>query len=403
MAVKSAKGIDPALESLFSKTVSTFRSSLDLLLSLDVDHVTQLDLKYVGTGASNSRRDTPTKVNARRYSNQIKNSEGNQILALPQDVAAQPGLKPHTQDQHARAPRQRKRKKVDDDLESNYMQRLAKREKTVNSSDREDEVTKKQRPKSEQKHPGPGDYSSALDTEDAPSEASDELRSGSHDIAVSTLQHESLAPSQEAIELEKASRTIFLANVSTAAIKSKSSKRTLTEHLTSFISDLPEHKPPHKLDSLRFRSTAFAHSAVPKKAAFAKKELMDATTKSTNAYAVYNTTLAAREAASRLNGTVILERHLRVDNVAHPARVDNQRCVFVGNLGFVDDETAIRAAEDKENDQKPRRPKTPADVEEGLWRQFSKAGAVESVRVIRDKTTRVGKGIAYVQFKVCWR
>ena len=49
--------------------------------------------------------------------------------------------------------------------------------------------------------------------------------------------------------------------------------------------------------------------------------------------------------------------------------------------------------------ERKRRAKQPADAEEGLWRTFNKAGEVESVRVVRDKFTRVGKGIAYVQFR----
>jgi nucleolar protein 12 len=125
---------------------------------------------------------------------------------------------------------------------------------------------------------------------------------------------------------------------------------------------------------------------------------MDATTKSTNAYAVYSTPALAREACQRLNGTSVLSRHLRVDSVAHPAKVDNHRCIFVGNLGFVDDETNIQEANEADGREVRKRGKEPADVEEGLWRTFGKCGKVESVRVIRDSTTRVGKGIAYVQF-----
>ena len=218
----------------------------------------------------------------------------------------------------------------------------------------------------------------------------------------SVPQHESLDSSREVVDLEKASRTVFLANVSTQAIKSKTSRKALLDHLISFIPSLPVHEPPHKVNSIRFRSTAFSTQSVPKKAAFVKRELMDATTKSTNAYVVYSTALAAREAVKKLNGSVVLDRHLRVDGVAHPAQIDHRRCVFVGNLGFVDDESMIKAAEDEDSNKKPRKAKEPADTEEGLWRQFSKAGTVESVRIIRDKTTRVGKGIAYVQFQVSY-
>lgn len=247
---------------------------------------------------------------------------------------------------------------------------------------------------------GTGKGQQDADTDGESEPGSNDIITDAEEDDIPVPQHESLAPSQKEIELERASRTVFLANVSTSAIKSKTSRKTLLDHLGFFIPSLTTHTPPHKVESFRFRSTAFASSAVPKKAAYARKELMDATTKSTNAYAVYTTSLAARQAAKRLNGTMVLDRHLRVDGVAHPSKQDHRRCVFVGNLGFVDDESSIIAAADEESGKKPRKAKEPADIEEGLWRQFSKAGTVESVRVVRDKTTRVGKGFAYVQFQV---
>ena len=221
-----------------------------------------------------------------------------------------------------------------------------------------------------------------------------------HPSATLVPQHEAISLPDPKSELEKASRTVFLGNVSTVAIKSKSARATLIVHLESFIASLPEGDIAHKIESIRFRSTAFSNNGLPKKAAYARKELMDSTTKGTNAYVVYTTQSAAREAVNKLNGTVIFDRHLRVDGVAHPTKVDHRRCVFVGNLGFVDDESSINAAKDEENNRRPRKVREPADAEEGLWRQFSKAGVVESVRVIRDKATRVGKGFAYVQFQV---
>ena len=237
-----------------------------------------------------------------------------------------------------------------------------------------------------------------------PESAQSNADHGQVDSDVDLPQHESLATTKtrkDDTDIEKAARTVFLANVSTSAIKSKTAKKTLLDHLASLMSSLPEGDTPHTIESLRFRSTAFANTGVPRKAAYARKELMDATTKSTNAYAVYSTQLAAREAMKKLNGTMVLDRHLRVDSVAHPAKQDHRRCVFVGNLGFVDDMSAINAADDQENEKRPHKAKQPADIEEGLWRQFRKAGTVESVRVVRDKTTRVGKGFAYVQFLVC--
>lgn len=283
------------------------------------------------------------------------------------------------------------------------MQKLAREEAKDAAKDKEARLNKRQKTAGEDE---------AGSEDDQPSDDQDyvdedglgaELVSASEDEgATPPPMHESLAPDTNS-DLAKSQRTVFLGNVSTTAITSKSAQKTLMNHLSSFFPSLDapsKGQPKHKIESLRFRSTAYA-SALPKKAAFAKKELMDATTKSTNAYAIYSSQALAREAARRLNGTVVLDRHIRVDEVAHPAKTDNKRCVFVGNLGFVDDETNIDKANEEEGKGKRQGKKTPSDVEEGLWRTFASCGTVESVRVVRDSKTRVGKGIAYVQFTVC--
>lgn len=281
----------------------------------------------------------------------------------------------------AEAPSRKRKRTATDDLEDSYMRRLEKEERKSAEKQRA-EKAKKQK--------------SGDDEESESSEAADEDES-SDEAATAPPKHVSQAG--DASELDKSNRTVFLGNVSTEAIKSKSGKKTLMRHLESFLSSLPESTGPHKLESLRFRSTAFASGGkVPKRAAFAKQELLDETTPSTNAYAVYSTIQGARKAPHALNGTVVLDRHLRVDSIAHPAKVDNKRCVFVGNLDFVDVEG--------DPEEKKNKKRAPADVEEGLWRTFdAQTGgqkvnncSVESVRVVRDRLTRVGKGFAYVQF-----
>ncbi|OAA32729.1 nucleolar protein 12 [Moelleriella libera RCEF 2490] len=207
--------------------------------------------------------------------------------------------------------------------------------------------------------------------------------------------HETLTEDSKESDLEKASRTIFLANVPTEAMTSKSAKKTLIAHLSSALD--AEETPPPKLESIRFRSVAFSTGSMPKRAAYITRSLMNETTRSANAYAVFSTQTAARRVASKLNGTEVLGRHIRVDSVAHPSPTDHRRCVFVGNLGFIDDETVVSINPDGEKVEK-KRTKTPADAEEGLWRTFGKVGKVENVRVVRDAKTRVGKGFAYVQF-----
>lgn len=297
--------------------------------------------------------------------------------------------------------RKRKRGATADNLEGSYLQRIA-REELKEAEKRRAEKAKKRKLEGK-----------ASDSEASADEDGDQALESDDDDGPPPV-HETLSGEREAAEIEKANRTVFLGNVSNLAIKSKSAKKTLLRHLSSFLSTLPEADRPHKIESIRFRSTAYSTKpGVPKRAAYAHKELMDATTPSTNAYVVYSTTLAAQKAPAALNGTVVLDRHLRVDSVAHPAPVDHKRCVFVGNLDFVDQETDVSDSEDedtpKKKKNKKKKKRAPADVEEGLWRTFNEhtsaggkpatdRGNVEYIRVVRDRATRVGKGFAYVQF-----
>lgn len=308
-----------------------------------------------------------------------------------QDAAESPVEAPEKPvEQTEGASRKRKRTTTTDDLEDSYMRRIAKEEQKEEKKRRE-EKAKRQKVDGEQ-------------NAEPTSEQSEEEDDESSEEEVTVPKHETETGDTAANELERSNRTVFLGNVSSEAIKSKSAKKTLLRHLASVLSTLPESTGPHKVESIRFRSTAFASGGkIPKRAAFAKRELLDETTPSTNAYAVYSTIQGARKALS-LNGTVVLDRHLRVDSVAHPAKIDNKRCVFVGNLDFVDQEGEM------EGEEKKKKKRAPADVEEGLWRTFNahtggskkgddaKKGSVESVRVVRDRATRVGKGFAYVQF-----
>ncbi|KAI2635131.1 hypothetical protein GGS21DRAFT_490346 [Xylaria nigripes] len=285
-----------------------------------------------------------------------------------------------------RKDRKRKRRDEQDDLEGEYMRKLAKEE------EREDRQEKRRKGQADQAEETPSSQSAG------DLEANGGVGDGDQDE--SHLMHESLQKPEEHVdvELDKANRTLFLGNVSIEAITSSKAKKTLISHLETPLSKLDSATGPHEIESLRFRSTPFSTGAKPKRAAFITKSVMTATTKSTNAYAVYSNPIACRTALKALNGSVVLDRHLRVDSVAHPAMVDHRRCVFVGNLGFVDDETVVKTNAEGETVTNKRH-KVPADTEEGLWRIFGEhAGKIESVRVPRDDKTRVGKGFAYVQF-----
>jgi nucleolar protein 12 len=287
------------------------------------------------------------------------------------------------------AQRSRKRRRIQqtEDLESSYMKRLAHEEAKEARQHQAVRGAQNGRPRQ-----------NLDEQDDVEVSRQDEVSALSEDEELTVPKHETVDLGASAT-LSKAARTVFLGNVSTLAIKSKSARKVLLNHLASFKHGMQKHDPSPKVESLRFRSTAFASGVGPKKAAFAKKELMDDTTSSTNAYVVYSSEAAARVAATKLNGTVVLDRHLRADYAAHPGVVDHRRCIFVGNLSFVDKENVENTNEAEGGKPRRSKAKEPADAEEGLWRTFSRAGAVESVRVVRDKETRVGKGFAYVQFK----
>ena len=289
--------------------------------------------------------------------------------------------------------RKRKRRDENEDLEALYMQQLENEEakqrakKDLQSSNKRSKISTMEQSNIGGSEDEEGDEDSISQAEPSDEEGDDEPSA--------VPAHETMNQGTST-HLEKSNRTIFLGNVSTQAITSKSAKKALVKHLSSFLDSIPNQGAPHKVESIRFRSTAY-DVKIPKKAAFARKELMDATTKSTNAYVVYTTQAAAQEAVKSLNSTVVLERHLRADSVSHPAKIDHRRCIFVGNLDFVDDDSQIREANEEERRGKNKK-REPADVEEGLWRQFGTVGTVESVRVVRDSKTRIGKGFAYVQF-----
>ncbi|KIW23186.1 uncharacterized protein PV07_11406 [Cladophialophora immunda] len=297
-----------------------------------------------------------------------------------------------TSEQEAKAPvsrpRKRKRATDEDDLEQAYFKRL----------ELEEERENRKRESGQRVDGAKG--SSGEDDDTSSSDSDDSSLSEPSEVEV-PLKHEIFDKKMK--DQDKLNRTVFLGNVSTEAIKSKTAKRALTRHLRSVLKTPLDGKRPGKLESVRFRSTAYASGQGPKKATYAKKELLDATTISTNAYAVFTTDVAAERVAEKLNGTIVLDRHLRVDYLANPSAIDHKRCVFIGNLSFVNEEAPSGGGADDEAEGLPkkRRPtaKEPADAEEGLWRTFSKVGKVESVRVVRDQETRVGKGFAYVQFK----
>lgn len=163
-------------------------------------------------------------------------------------------------------------------------------------------------------------------------------------------------------EKTKNLQTVFVGNVNNSVITSKPAFKQFKKLLREY----------GDVGSIRFRSIAFSE-LMPRKAAFIKQKLHPSRD-AVNAYVVYQSQEAAEGAAAKLNGVEFLDHHLRADSLAKPTPHIRKKSVFIGNLDF-------------------------EAAEEPLYRHFQKCGPIEYVRIVRDATTNVGKGFAYVQFK----
>ncbi|CCH40528.1 Nucleolar protein 12 [Wickerhamomyces ciferrii] len=233
--------------------------------------------------------------------------------------------------------KKRKTTDEDDDLESKYLGKLLKESET-----NEAEEEKK-----------------AEEEFDSDSDEEDEDKSKDESKPVQSGEVKSIDFKEK--EVEKAQRTIFIGNLSAIVIKNKKDYKELKKYFTQF----------GLIESIRFRSISF-NEPIPRKAAFVQQKLHESRD-SINAYIVFKEKDAARKSLEA-NGKVLFDLHLRVDSVSHPSKIDNKRTIFVGNLDF-------------------------EEKEEELWNIFSECGEIESVRIVRDSTTNMGKGFGYVQFK----
>ncbi|KAK9460456.1 uncharacterized protein V1516DRAFT_676683 [Lipomyces oligophaga] len=262
----------------------------------------------------------------------------NQLLAVPEPVPVK-----LAQSQKSSGNSKRKRRHVsdddenDDELEQKYMSKLILEESS--------------------RLPNSSKTEAAMQVSETEAHQHEETQIFSSDTS---LVHESLLG--EDSEVTKSKNTVFVGNLPTSVITSKSDYNTLKQHFAQY----------GVVESIRFRSIAFSE-LLPRKVAFLQQKLHDKR-QTLNAYVVFSLPEAARAAATKSNSTVLLDRHLRVDSLAHPTKQDSAKSVFVGNLSFEAEE-------------------------EQLWKHFAGAGDIESVRIVRDSKTNVGKGFAYIQFK----
>lgn len=150
---------------------------------------------------------------------------------------------------------------------------------------------------------------------------------------------------------------------------------------TLFVGNVPVDTKPKEItrvftefgevESVRMRSFGASDPKLPKRAAFATKSFH--TERDTcNAYVVFEELDAANKALS-YNGKQINGRTVRVDLAGNGTSHDNTRSVFVGNLSFTVKDEEVRAL-------------------------FADCN-VESVRLVRDKASGIGKGFGFVLLK----
>ncbi|EQC37063.1 hypothetical protein SDRG_05290 [Saprolegnia diclina VS20] len=180
------------------------------------------------------------------------------------------------------------------------------------------------------------------------------------------------APKEEEDD-EKAPRTIFVGNVSLEAT---------AEELKKFFSSCG------KVESARLRSVPVAGCAIDQhgkqnlvKKVCANKKLFVEGRDNCNAYVVFASEDSIA-AALALNGAEFHEKKIRVDRKV--LTTDPKRTVFVGNMAFAATEDEIRNHFESNLEKD--------DEDEG-------SALVESVRIIRDKDTHLGKGFGYVLLK----
>lgn len=150
-------------------------------------------------------------------------------------------------------------------------------------------------------------------------------------------------------------RTVFVGNLP-ATVTRRKLKQLFSQH--------------GKVASVRLRSMVVEKGKLPVRVA--KRKQQQVTSSTINAYVVFEEEEQA-EKALVLNGALVGDRHIRVDLAGRAKDHTHERSVFVGGLPYSADDEEVREV-------------------------FMKYGDVESVRVVREPKTGVGKGFGFVTF-----
>ncbi|VDK45444.1 unnamed protein product [Anisakis simplex] len=156
---------------------------------------------------------------------------------------------------------------------------------------------------------------------------------------------------------EEQERTVFVGNVPKSETR-KTIKKLFSKYGT--------------VESVRLRSVVSGSEKTSKKVAVLKHDF-SSKMQSLIFYVKFTEADSAKEALA-MNGELLKEHKLRVDSCAAKKNYNSKTTVFVGNVPF--------------------------DTQEDLLRgYFEKCGEVEFVRIVRDSSTGIGKGFAFVSFK----
>ncbi len=120
---------------------------------------------------------------------------------------------------------------------------------------------------------------------------------------------------------------------------------------------------------------------------------------------------AARLLVEGADGTTFMGRTIRVDRVGATKAAlemakgvekkhDMKRTLFIGSLDFEANEQDLRDFLEGLLQLERGDPPTPISLNEGITPSTLKHNWVQSVRIVRDADSQLGKGIAYVQFRV---
>ncbi|XP_078397825.1 RNA-binding protein 34 isoform X2 [Cetorhinus maximus] len=161
-----------------------------------------------------------------------------------------------------------------------------------------------------------------------------------------------------ALERTKKNRTLFVGN-----LPSEYSKQMITAIFKEF----------GPIESVRFRSVARAEPNISRKLATIQRKIHPRRN-NMNAYVVFEQVNDAVRALTRNGCEIQTGFHIRVDLASRSNFHDQRKSIFLGNLSYEIGEDEVRD-------------------------HFSECGEIESVRIVRDRESGMGKGFGYVLFQ----